>query len=107
MLEQLELRGRRGYTSLTAEELAGFRPARELELPDRPYLLVAVDPDDDTHGTSPSDALPVLTAGGRSPLTLEEGLLHPLLHPDVLPAGTASRCSAHARTASASRARGS
>lgn len=84
LVERLELRGRSGYSSMTAEELPRFRPSDDVDVPARPYLAVGVDTGADTLGVPPDDALPRLLARGRSPLTLEEGLAVVLQFPEVL-----------------------
>lgn len=84
VVESLRLGGRPGYSSMTADELATFRPSTEVDVPHRPYLLVGLDTGADTRGVSPEEALPGLLAAGRSPLTLEEGLCVVLQHPEVL-----------------------
>ena len=84
LVEHLRLRDRPGYSSMTADELALFRPTRDIDVPDRPYLLVDVDTGTATRGVAPADALPGLLAAGRSPLTLEEGLCVALQHPELL-----------------------
>jgi hypothetical protein len=84
LVEHLSLQDKPGFSSMTAEELATFRPSPDVTVPDRPYLLVGVDTGADTLGVAPEKALPGLLADGRSPLTLEEGLCVVLQRPEVL-----------------------
>jgi hypothetical protein len=84
LVERLVLRGRPGFTSMAADELARFTPTGDVEVPDGPYLAVGLDTGADTLGVPPVEALPRLLADGRSPLTLEEGLALVLHHPEVL-----------------------
>jgi hypothetical protein len=84
LVERMELRGKPGLSSMTAEELSRFRPSPDVHVPDSPYLAVGVDTGAATLGVAPQDALPGLLARGRSPLTLEEGLAVVLQHPEVL-----------------------
>jgi hypothetical protein len=82
---RLDLRGRQGYTSMPADDLARFRPLPGLPVPSAAAsLLVGVDTGVETLGVAPKDALPLLTAAGRSPLTLEEGLAVVTQHPELL-----------------------
>jgi hypothetical protein len=63
-----------GGTPLRAGELARFRPLPELDVPAGPYLLLGVDAGAGTRGVSPAAAADRLTATGRTPLTIAEGL---------------------------------
>jgi hypothetical protein len=75
--------GKPGWTDM-AEELAGFRPIPEVDVPDAPaYLLLDVRTGRDTLGVRPSDAQPKILAEGRTPLTIDEGVALLLHHPDV------------------------
>ena len=66
--------GGAGFTTMESDDLASFRPLPELGVPSTPYLLVDVDPGPDTLNVTPADVAPRLTAAGRSPLTIAEGL---------------------------------
>jgi hypothetical protein len=66
------------------DDLARFRPLPELDIPTGPYLLLDVDPGADTLNVPPSEALPRITAAGRSPLTIAEGLAVLVSDPGVL-----------------------
>ena len=76
--------GGTGFTTMDAEDLARFRPLPELDVPTTPYLLRDVDPGPDTLNLPPSEALPRITATGRSPLTVAEGLSVLVSDPGVL-----------------------
>lgn len=56
------------------EGLDPFRPVPGLEIPARAYLLLGVDRGEEFRDVAPEDALPVITARGRTPLTIEEGI---------------------------------
>jgi hypothetical protein len=85
MVERTALRGRRGFTTMAADDLARFRPTPDLDLPESPvYLLVDPDTGADTLDVRPEDALPGIHASGRTPLTLEEGLAVVTQHPEWL-----------------------
>lgn len=79
----LRLQGRRGPSSKPgvvdrnhAEgDLATYDPLPELGVPDAPaYLLVDVERGEQFCGVPPEDALPVIRARGRTPLTIDEGI---------------------------------
>ncbi|MEE1651436.1 DUF5701 family protein [Brachybacterium sp. J144] len=56
-----------------------------VELPDAPvHLVEALDRGDEHENASPAEALEAITAAGRSPLLLTEGLLWVLQVPEVL-----------------------
>ena len=67
-----------GATLLSQAELTGFSALPELDVPAVPYLLLDVDTGQQPAGAAPAagadDPATVIAAGGRSPLTLVEGL---------------------------------
>jgi hypothetical protein len=74
-IELTELKGKRGFTTMEGDDLARFIPTPDLQLPNSPvYLITDVDTGKATLDVRPDDALPLILAEGRSPLTLEEGL---------------------------------
>jgi hypothetical protein len=78
-------KGRRGFTTMDADDVARFRPTDDVDVPDAPlYLVTDVDTGRDTLGVRPDDALPGILAAGRTPLTLEEGLAVAVQHPGWL-----------------------
>ena len=74
VLESVHGTGGAGFTTMEPDDLARFRPLPELRVPSTPYLLHDVDPGPDTLNMRPSEVLPWITAAGRSPLTIAEGL---------------------------------
>jgi Family of unknown function (DUF5701) len=84
VLGEVHTVGGTGFTTMDAEDLARFRPLPELDVPTTPYLLLDVDPGPDTLNLPPSEALPRITAAGRSPLTVAEGLSVLVSDPGVL-----------------------
>lgn len=73
-VERLEVDGRAGWTDM-ADELDGYRPIEGLDLPDAPvYVLADVSTGPETLNVPPADALPMIRAAGRTPLTVEEGV---------------------------------
>jgi hypothetical protein len=63
-----------GGTPLAPDELARFRALPELDVPAAPYLLLDVDAGAGLRATSPEEAVRRITAEGRMPLTVAEGL---------------------------------
>jgi len=84
VLESVHTVGGAGFTTMTDDDLAGFRPLPELDIPTGPYLLLDVDPGADTLNVPPVEVLPRMTAAGRSPLTIAEGLAVLVSDPGVL-----------------------
>ena len=84
VLESVHTLGGPGFTTMSDDDLARFRPLPELEIPSGPYLLLDVDPGPDTLNLPPAEVLPRLTAAGRSPLTIAEGLALLVSDPGVL-----------------------
>ena len=84
VLESVHTVGGAGFTTMDDDDLAGFRPLPELDVPAGPYLLVDVDPGADTLNVPPVQVLPRLQACGRSPLTIAEGLAVLVSDPGVL-----------------------
>ncbi|MFG2056226.1 DUF5701 family protein [Micromonospora sp. NPDC048930] len=71
-------------------DLPTFHPIKELEVPAGPaYLLFDVDRGEEYRNLPPSTALEEMTAQGRLPLTIDEGLAFITLHP---PALASNRC---------------
>ena len=79
---RVTLRGKAGFTTMEADDLARFVPTTAA--PAGAYLLDDVDTGAAYLGVRPDDALPVILAAGRTPLTLEEGLAVVVQHPEWL-----------------------
>lgn len=84
VLETVHTVGGAGFTTMTDDELAAFRPLPELGVPASPYLLLDVDLGADTVDVPPRDVLPGIAAAGRTPLTVAEGLAVLVSDPGVL-----------------------
>jgi Family of unknown function (DUF5701) len=84
VLESVHAVGGSGFTTMSDDDLARFRPLPELPIPAGPYLLLDVDPGADTLNERPAEVLPRMTAAGRSPLTVAEGLAVLVSDPGVL-----------------------
>ncbi len=71
----IERQGKDLIWMLQPGELASYVPVESVRVPDAPaYLVTAVESVGRTLGSSPEDAVRMLAAEGRSPLTLEEGI---------------------------------
>jgi hypothetical protein len=84
VLGTVHMAGGEGFTTMERDDLDRFRPLPELDVPATPYLLLDVDPGPDTFNLPPAEALPRITAAGRSPLTIAEGLSVLVSDPGVL-----------------------
>ncbi len=88
-VEQFDVRGKRGFTEM-ADEIDGYQPIDGVDVPADPaYLLVDVSTGKDTLNVRPNDALPTITAAGRTPLTVDEGVALVTQCPDVFAARNA------------------
>jgi Family of unknown function (DUF5701) len=76
--------GGSGFTTMEPGDLTSFRPLPDLDVPTGPYLLLDVDTGTDTLNETPAAVLPTMTAAGRSPLTVAEGLCVLVSDPNVL-----------------------
>ena len=63
-----------GGTPLGPDELAGFHPLTELDVPAAPYLLLGVEAGDGNRGVPPAEAVRRILGAGRTALTVAEGL---------------------------------
>jgi hypothetical protein len=84
VLESVHTVGGAGFTTMAEDELARFRPVPGLDVPAGPYLVLDVDPGAETLNVPPAEVLPRMTAAGRSPLTIAEGLAVLVSDPGVL-----------------------
>jgi len=77
--------GKEGFVVEDLTDLEQFEDLEGLAVPDSPlYLVQDVDRGDDMRNWSPSEALPEITARGRSPLTVNEGISWLLQEPKLL-----------------------
>jgi hypothetical protein len=84
VLETVHTVGGAGFTTMTDDDLARFRPLPELGVPAGPYLLLDVDLGADTFNRPPGEVLPRMAMEGRTPLTVAEGLALLVSDPGVL-----------------------
>jgi hypothetical protein len=72
-VERFEVRGRAGWTDM-ADEIGSYLPIGGVDVPGGPYLVVDVSTGPETLNVAPGDALPMIRAAGRTPLTVDEGV---------------------------------
>lgn len=84
LLATVSTAGGAGFTTLPPDDVARFRPLPELDVPCTPYLLLDVDTGAELLGLPPLEAQERITATGRTPLTLAEGLAVLVAAPGVL-----------------------
>ncbi|MGH3508556.1 MAG: DUF5701 family protein [Nocardioidaceae bacterium] len=78
-------KGERGVVDMTPVEPGDFEPRPGTELPAGPiYLIADVDTGKETLNVPPRDALRLIEAQGRLPLTIDEGVAVLTQFPDVL-----------------------
>jgi hypothetical protein len=81
----LEYRGTPGFVVTDMTDVDDFAPVEQVSLPSEPvYTVAGLDRGDAMANWSPNEALPAITAAGRTPLTLGEGIHWLLQCPEVL-----------------------
>ncbi|WP_426309371.1 DUF5701 family protein [Cellulosimicrobium sp. E-16] len=74
-----------GFVVVDMTDVDRFAPIEGVEVPDGPlYVVAGLDRGDDLANWSPDEALPELTARGRTPMLLHEGIHWALQAPSVL-----------------------
>jgi len=74
-----------GFVGMAPTSPADYAPIVEVRLPDTPsYRLIGFEAGADYRDVPPDDALPLILARGRSPLTIEEGIAVLTHYSDVL-----------------------
>jgi hypothetical protein len=74
-----------GWTEYTADDLAGYRPIAGVVIPDHAaYLVTDIDTGKATLDVRAKDAVPLIEADGRTPLTVDEGVSLLALWPGIL-----------------------
>jgi len=80
--------GKRGFIVVDMPDIDDFSPIEQIALPPGPrYLVDGLDRGEHMANWSPDEALPAITAAGRTPLTVVEGIHWLLQQPDVLTRG--------------------
>ena len=75
----------KNHSSDARAGLSHYVPRAELEIPDTPmYLLIGVERGDEYRNVAPADALESITARGRTPLTIDEGISLATVAPEVI-----------------------
>ncbi|MGH3628157.1 MAG: DUF5701 family protein, partial [Sciscionella sp.] len=84
----LEHGGKGAFIVVDMPDVDHFSPIEQVALPAGPvYLVSGLDRGDHMANWSPDEALPAITAAGRTPLTVVEGIQWLLQQPDVLARG--------------------
>lgn len=80
-----ELRGKPGFADFEPEDIARFDAIGEVALPEGDvYVVLDVDRGRETLNRTPDDALEIITAQGRTPITVDEGIAFITQFPDSL-----------------------
>ena len=81
----LERGGKHGFVVVDLPDVDDFSPIEQVSLPEGPvYSVHDIDRGDQLANWSPDEALPAITADGRTPLTLGEGIQWLLHQPQAL-----------------------
>lgn len=84
-MSRVELKGNSGCTVMEPDDIKKFRPIESVSIPAHlAYLLVDIDTGKETLNITPNEALKIIEAGNRSPLTIDEGIAIVTHHPDIL-----------------------
>lgn len=79
------LGGRPGFVSRDTTDIGRFEAIGGVDVPDRhAYLVLGVTRGDEYRNTRPDDALAAITARGRTPLTVDEGIAFITAFPGAL-----------------------
>ena len=81
----IELEDKKGYTTMSADEIKGFKPIEGVKIPNgKAYLAIDIETGKTTLGKTPDEAIKKIKSEDRSPLTLEEGVALITHHPEIL-----------------------
>lgn len=81
----LELEGKKGYTTMDADTIKGFKPIEGVKIPNGwAYLAVDIETGKTSLGKTPDEAIKKIKLEDRSPLTLEECVALIIYHPEIL-----------------------
>ncbi|MUM15701.1 hypothetical protein FZI91_09685 [Mycobacterium sp. CBMA271] len=78
----MNLNGRAGFHVMDAGDVDVYRPI--LDVPAAVYLLIDIDTGSEFCNVTPEAALAAITARGRTPLTIDEGIALVTARPDML-----------------------
>ncbi|MFD4367498.1 DUF5701 family protein [Rhodococcus sp. NPDC058521] len=81
----IEHAGKPGFVVVDMTDIDSFAPIESVDIPDTSlYTVSGIDRGDDMANWSPDEALPAITAAGRTPLTLTEGIHWLIQQPEAL-----------------------
>jgi len=81
----IELEDKKGYTTMSVDEIKGFKPIEGVKIPNgKAYLAIDIETGKTTLGKTPDEAIKKIKSEDRSPLTLEEGVALITHHPEIL-----------------------
>ncbi|WP_078278987.1 DUF5701 family protein [Mycobacteroides franklinii] len=78
----MSINGRKGFHVMEDGDVDVYRPT--LEIPTRAYLLTDIDTGSEFCKVTPEQAVQAITARGRTPLTIDEGIALVISRPDML-----------------------
>ena len=81
----IELEDKKGYTTMSADEIKGFKPIEGVKIPNgKAYLAIDIETGKTTLGKTPDKAIKKIKSEDRSPLTSEEDVALITHHPEIL-----------------------
>lgn len=81
----IEIEGKKGYTTMDADTIKGFKPIEGVKIPNgKAYLAVDIETGKTSLGKTPDEAIKKIKSEDRSPLTLDEGVALITHHPEIL-----------------------
>lgn len=84
-MQRTALNGRPGFVSPDTADIDQFEPIGSVSLPTGDaYAVFDIDRGKETLNVSPDEAMSTISAHGRSPLTVDEGIAFIVHHPDSL-----------------------
>ncbi|TDZ41847.1 DUF5701 family protein [Mycobacteroides franklinii] len=78
----MSINGRNGFHVMEDGDVDVYQPA--VEIPTRAYLLSDIDTGSEFCNVTPEQAVQAITARGRTPLTIDEGIALVISRPDML-----------------------
>ncbi|TDZ81153.1 DUF5701 family protein [Mycobacteroides salmoniphilum] len=78
----MSLHGRNGFHVMDDGDTEVYQPI--VDIPDQAYLLSDIDTGSEFCNVTPEQALETITARGRTPLTIDEGIALVMVRPDML-----------------------
>ncbi|MBI3335640.1 MAG: hypothetical protein HY001_04035 [Candidatus Portnoybacteria bacterium] len=81
----IELEGKKGYTTMSADEIKGSKPIEGVKIPNgNAYLAIDIDTGKTTLGKTPDEAIKKIKQEDRSPLTIDEAVALITHQPEIL-----------------------